>query len=189
MSSNAEPTAVSDPDVQPGRTLGLRQATALIVGNIIGVGIFSLPGSLSAYGPITLLSMVLVTAGALALALLFAGLSRRLPADGGPYAYSRVAFGNGVGFFNGWSYWIMAWSGNAAIVTGWVLYVEYLLTQGGAEPALPRWALIGIALFGPMVAGVHQSEWCVEDGLGAGGHHGAQVPRVGGGIARRCVLH
>ena len=108
MSSNAEPTAVSDPDVQPGRSLGLRQATALIVGNIIGVGIFSLPGSLSAYGPITLLSMVLVTAGALALALLFAGLSRRLPADGGPYAYSRVAFGNGVGFFNGWSYWIMA---------------------------------------------------------------------------------
>ena len=86
MSSNAEPTAVSDPDVQPGRSLGLRQATALIVGNIIGVGIFSLPGSLSAYGPITLLSMVLVTAGALALALLFAGLSRRLPADGGPSA-------------------------------------------------------------------------------------------------------
>lgn len=84
MSSNAEPTAVSDPDVQPGRSLGLRQATALIVGNIIGVGIFSLPGSLSAYGPITLLSMVLVTVGALALALLFAGLSRRLPADGGP---------------------------------------------------------------------------------------------------------
>ena len=148
MSSNAEPTAVSDPDVQPGRSLGLRQATALIVGNIIGVGIFSLPGSLSAYGPITLLSMVLVTVGALALALLFAGLSRRLPADGGPYAYSRVAFGNGVGFFNGWSYWIMAWSGNAAIVTGWVLYVEYLLTQGGAAPPLPRWALIGIALLG-----------------------------------------
>ena len=148
MSSNAEPTAVSDPDVRPGRSFGLRQAIALIVGNIIGVGIFSLPGSLSAYGPITLLSMVLVTAGALALALLFAGLSRRLPADGGPYAYSRVAFGNRVGFLNAWSYWIMAWAGNAAIVTGWVLYVEYLLTQGGEEPPLAKWALIGIALLG-----------------------------------------
>ena len=71
---------------EPGRTplerLGLTTATSLIVGSIVGVGIFNLPGSLSAYGPITLLSMVLVTAGALALALLFAGLSRRLPTDG-----------------------------------------------------------------------------------------------------------
>jgi len=33
----------------------------------------------------------------------------RLPADGGPYAYSRVAFGNRLGFFNAWSYWISAW--------------------------------------------------------------------------------
>ena len=38
----------------------------------------------------------------------------------------------GIGFVNAWSYWITAWAGNAAIVTGWVLYVEYLLTQGGS---------------------------------------------------------
>ena len=86
VSSHVGPTAASDPDARRGGRFGLRQAIALIVGNIIGVGIFNLPGSLSAYGPITLLSMVLVTAGALALALLFAGLSRRLPSDGGPYA-------------------------------------------------------------------------------------------------------
>ena len=133
MSSSAEPTAATGTDARPNGGFGLRQAIALIVGNIIGVGIFNLPGSLSAYGPITLLSMVLVTAGALALALLFAGLSRRLPTDGGPYAYSRVAFGNRIGFVNAWSYWITAWAGNAAIVTGWVLYVEYLLTQGGSS--------------------------------------------------------
>lgn len=64
---------------------------ALIVGSIIGVGIFNLPTSLAAYGPITLISMALTTVGAVALALLFAALSRRLPADGGPYAYARVA--------------------------------------------------------------------------------------------------
>jgi APA family basic amino acid/polyamine antiporter len=128
--------------------MSLRQATALIVGSIIGVGIFNLPGSLSAYGPITLLSMALVTVGALAFALLFAALSRRLPADGGPYAYARAAFGNGIGFANAWSYWITAWAGNAAIVTGWVLYVEYLLTRGGANPPLAKWLLIVIALIG-----------------------------------------
>src|SRR3954453_4651227 len=103
---------------------GLTSATALIVGTIIGVGIFNLPTSLSSYGPISLVSMALTTVGALALALLFSSLSRRLPADGGPYAYARVAFGNGWGFANAWSYWITAWAGNAAIAVGWVLYVE-----------------------------------------------------------------
>jgi basic amino acid/polyamine antiporter, APA family len=133
---------------EPTGSLGLRQATALIVGSIIGVGIFNLPGSLSAYGPITLLSMILVTVGALALALLFSSLSKRLPADGGPYAYARAAYGNRIGFFSAWSYWITAWAGNAAIVTGWVLYVEYLLTKAGENSPLGKWALILIALVG-----------------------------------------
>jgi basic amino acid/polyamine antiporter, APA family len=140
------PDASAGPE--PTGSLGLRQATALIVGSIIGVGIFNLPGSLSAYGPITLLSMILVTVGALALALLFASLSKRLPADGGPYAYARAAYGNRIGFFSAWSYWITAWAGNAAIVTGWVLYVEYLLTKAGENSPLGKWALILIALVG-----------------------------------------
>src|SRR5262249_14068506 len=67
--------------------------------------------------------------GALVLALLFASLSRRLPADGGPYAYARAAFGNRLGFANAWSYWITAWGGNAAIAVGWVLYVEHFINK------------------------------------------------------------
>jgi APA family basic amino acid/polyamine antiporter len=122
----------------PGKTaegeqphqFGLTAAIALIVGSIIGVGIFNLPSSLAAYGPITLVSMALTTVGALAFALLFAALSRRLPADGGPYAYARVAFGNRLGFTNAWSYWITAWAGNAAIAVGWVLYVEHFINKG-----------------------------------------------------------
>src|SRR4029453_8351363 len=110
-----------------GARFGLTQAIALIMGSIIGVGIFNLPTSLASYGPITLVSMGLTTIGALVLALLFAALSRRLPADGGPYAYARVAFGNRVGFVNAWSYWITAWAGNAAIAVGWVLYVEHFI--------------------------------------------------------------
>src|SRR3974390_1464540 len=109
---------------------GLTTATALIVGSIIGVGIFNLPTSLAGYGPISLVSMGLTTIGAVALAILFAALSRRLPADGGPYAYARVAYGNSVGFVNAWSYWITAWAGNAAIAVGWVLYVEEFVNTG-----------------------------------------------------------
>lgn len=109
--------------------LGLPPATALIVGSIIGVGIFNLPGSLSSYGPISLVAMLLTTVGAVALAVMFAGMSRRLPADGGPYAYARVAFGNLTGFSNAWLYWVTAWAGNAAIVVGWVFYVQYFLSE------------------------------------------------------------
>lgn len=107
--------------------LGLPPATALIVGSIIGVGIFNLPGSLASYGPISLIAMALTTIGALALAIMFAGMSKRMPASGGPYAYARVAFGNLTGFSNAWLYWITVWAGNAAMVVGWVFYVEYFL--------------------------------------------------------------
>ena len=121
-------SAPATPDQQEDtRTLRLPQATALIVGSIIGVGIFNLPGSLASYGPISIFAMALTTVGALALAYMFAAMSRRLPADGGPYAYARAAFGNPTGFANAWSYWITAWAGNAAIVVGWVFYVQYVI--------------------------------------------------------------
>ena len=129
--SGGTPGTASDPAVpDKPRQFGLTAAMALIVGSIIGVGIFNLPTSLASYGPITLVSMALTTVGALALALLFASLSRRLPADGGPYAYARAAFGNRLGFANAWSYWITAWAGNAAIAVGWVLYVEHFINTG-----------------------------------------------------------
>ena len=74
---------------------------------------------------------------------MFAVMSRRLPADGGPYAYARAAFGNGVGFANAWSYWITAWAGNAAIVVGWVYYVEHFVNKDGVT----GWSIV-IALVG-----------------------------------------
>ena len=128
-----------------GARWALPQATALIVGSIIGVGIFNLPYSLAGIGPISLVAMALTTVGALALALMFAALSRRLPADGGPYAYARAAFGNGVGFTNAWSYWITAWAGNAAIVVGWVFYVEEFVNKGHdqAGRSSSRWSGCG----------------------------------------------
>ena len=123
--------------------LGLPQATSLVLGTIIGVGVFTLPSSLASYGPISLVALLLTTVGAVALALMFASLSRRMPADGGPYAYARVAFGNLVGFSNAWLYWITTWGGNAAIATGWVLYVETFINKGQAT-----WATIALTLAG-----------------------------------------
>ncbi len=136
------------PDAEDGTesaaTFGLSTAIALIMGSIIGVGIFNLPQSLSGYGPITLVSMALTTVGALVLALLFAALSRRLPANGGPYAYARAAFGNPLGFMNAWSYWITAWAGNAAIAVGWVLYVEVFVNKDHNRFASVLLVLVGL---------------------------------------------
>src|SRR3954452_23708452 len=127
-----------------GASLGLPQATALMMGSIIGVGIFNLPYTLASIGPISIVATALTTVGAVALALMFAALSRRLPADGGPYAYARAAFGNGIGFTNAWSYWITAWAGNAAIVTGWVFYVEKFVNTGHAAGWSILIALVGL---------------------------------------------
>src|SRR3954452_12793567 len=128
---------------ESSRGFGLPQAIALIMGSIIGVGVFNLPTSLAAFGPITLVSLGLTTVGALMLALLFGALSRRLPADGGPYAYARVGFGNPLGFANAWSYWITAWAGNAAIAVGWVLYVEHFINKDHS-----KWGSILLVLVG-----------------------------------------
>lgn len=112
------------------RKMGLGAASALVMGSIIGTGVFLLPASLAAFGTISLIAFVFTALGAVALAQMFGVLSKRLPADGGPYAYSRAAFGNAVGFFNAWSYWITAWAGNAAIVVAWVVYVEVFINAG-----------------------------------------------------------
>jgi basic amino acid/polyamine antiporter, APA family len=147
ITGGAPPGAADKPvEGETQRKFGLLTAIALIVGSIIGVGIFNLPTSLATYGPITLVSMGLTTVGALALAVLFAALSRRLPADGGPYAYARAAFGNKLGFANAWSYWITAWAGNAAIAVGWVLYVEYFINKGQNKWISVLLVLIGLWL-------------------------------------------
>ena len=66
------------------------------------------------------------------------------PPTGGPYAYARAAFGNGFGFSQAWSYWITAWAGNAAIVVGWVFYVENFVNKGGSTAWSILIALVGL---------------------------------------------
>ena len=109
------------------RSLGLWMATALVVGNMVGSGVFGLPSSLASTGPISLVSWVLTGAGAILLALVFANLGRAYPQTGGPYAYARRAFGDFAGFWTAWGYWIAAWAGNAAIATIFVSLRERVL--------------------------------------------------------------
>ena len=96
--------------------IGLVTATSLVVGNMIGVGIFVLPAALAKYGSISLLGWVFTAAGALILAKIFSNLSKIIVnKSGGPYAYSREGFGDFIGFLVAWGYWICVWLGNGAI--------------------------------------------------------------------------
>lgn len=140
LTGRPAPTSNSTADSR----LGLPQSTALVMGSIIGVGIFSLPYAIASYGPISLVAMGLATIGAVALAFMFAVLSRRVPAEGGPYGYARAAFGNGFGFSQAWLYWITAWAGNAAIAVGWVFYVEKFVNKGGSTTGSIIIALVGL---------------------------------------------
>jgi APA family basic amino acid/polyamine antiporter len=97
-------------------------STGLVAGNMIGSGIFLLPAALAAYGPISLVGWAITATGALMLALVFANLGRAYPKTGGPYEYSRRAFGDFIGFQVAWGYWIAAWVGNAAIAVAAVAY-------------------------------------------------------------------
>jgi basic amino acid/polyamine antiporter, APA family len=126
------------------RELGLGMTTAMVVGNMIGSGVFLLPASLAAvvlvYGSSSLLAWVVTGVGAMLLAVVFATLGRRYPRTGGPYAYAREAFGEFVGFQTAWGYWIAAWVGNAAIATAFVGYVTVIWPDLGTTQ-------IGMALF------------------------------------------
>ncbi|WP_462418310.1 basic amino acid/polyamine antiporter [Kytococcus sp. Marseille-QA3725] len=98
-----------------GSLLGLPQLTALVVGSMIGGGIFGLPMNMAqaaAPGPL-LIGWGITGIGMLMLALTFTLLAR-LDAnpDGGVYGYAREGFGRFMGFSSAWGYWISAWLGN-----------------------------------------------------------------------------
>ena len=96
--------------------LGLWTSTSLVVGNMIGSGVFLMPAALAAYGGISLFGWIFSAIGAILLAKVFANLSRLMPqSDGGPYAYSRKGFGDFTGFLVAWGYWI-SWNRSCATV-------------------------------------------------------------------------
>jgi APA family basic amino acid/polyamine antiporter len=102
--------------------VGFWMATALVVGNMIGSGIFLLPAALAPYGADNVPGWLLTAAGGITLGLVFGALSRQAPGAGGPYAYTRAAFGDLAAFTVAWGYWVSIWVGNAAIGTGAVGY-------------------------------------------------------------------
>src|ERR1700759_2153249 len=101
--------------------LGLWTSTSLVVGNMIGAGIFLMPAAMASYGGIGLLGWVFSAIGSFFIAKVFSNLSKLIPnATGGPYAYTRAGFGDFAGFLVAWGYCIAICCANAAIVVSFV---------------------------------------------------------------------
>jgi APA family basic amino acid/polyamine antiporter len=118
------------------RQLGLASAIGLVVGEVIGVGIFLTPaGMAKALGsPFWLLVVWLVTgAVTVAGALCLGELAARYPEAGGGYVYLREAYGPGTAFLFGWmSLLVMDPGITAALATGLARYAAYLAELSGA---------------------------------------------------------
>ena len=80
------------------RQLGLGMATALVVGNTIGMGIFMQPAALAPFGLNALTGWAAVIIGCVCLALTFAALARKLPQADGPFGYVRSTLGESLAF-------------------------------------------------------------------------------------------
>jgi basic amino acid/polyamine antiporter, APA family len=134
---------------------------ALVMGNMIGSGIFLVPASLAPFGGLSIAGWIISTAGALLLASVFAYLSRLEPAAGGPYAYTRQAFGDLPAFLVAWGYWISIWTSLGAMAVAFVGYFGSIfpfLSETRAAAAVTAivtvWVLIAVN-----AAGVRSAGW------------------------------
>ncbi|UZW57156.1 amino acid permease [Sphingobium sp. JS3065] len=144
------------------RTLGLAACIALVMGNMIGSGIFLLPASLSPYGWDAVAGWVFTIAGSLLLAYVIARLTVLMPDAGGTAQFITRAYGPLAGFAIGWIYWI------SVIFTNVTIAVAATANLSSIVPGLNRpglgaivsiaflWAATGVNLTGARAAGMAQ---------------------------------
>jgi APA family basic amino acid/polyamine antiporter len=154
---------MASPDrTSPGTAqVGFWMATALVVGNAIGSGIYLLPPALAPFGADNLPGWLLTAAGGISLGLVFAALSRLAPGAGGPYAYTRAAFGDLAAFTVAWAYWVSIWVGNAAIGTSAVGYLGEFVPWMVATPLNTAISTVGFVWALTLVncAGIRAAGW------------------------------
>lgn len=153
---NAEPSLV--------RAIGRWSLTAVVINSVIGAGIFGLPspvaGLVGAWSP---LAVVFAGCSMLIIVLCFAEVGSRFDDAGGPYLYTREAFGRVVGFQIGWLHiWTRLLAG-AAVLN---LLVAYLagLVPGAADPAARAVVITAsiVLVTAANIVGVRTAAWAVN---------------------------
>ena len=141
--------------------IGLWTSTSLVVGNMIGAGVFLMPAALASYGSISLLGWMFSAIGSFFLARVFGNLSKLAPqVTGGPYGYTRLGLGDFAGFLVAWGYWISTACANAAITISLVsaLSTFFPVLSGNAVYSVSTgliaiWLLTWINTRGVVVSG------------------------------------
>ncbi|HEY8929901.1 MAG TPA: amino acid permease [Mucilaginibacter sp.] len=106
---------------EPSKKIGIWTSASLVVGSMIGAGVFLVPSAMASYGSVSLFGWIFSAIGAFFLARVFSGLSARIPKSvGGPYAYTHYGFGDFAGFMVAWGYYISVITANAAITISFV---------------------------------------------------------------------
>ena len=100
------------------KSLGVAACTAIVVGNMVGSGFYLSPAAVAPYGNLAIIVWIVMGFGAVCLGLTFAKLAQLAPAAGGPYAYTRMAYGDFAGFLIAWGYWISVWASLPVIAIG-----------------------------------------------------------------------
>lgn len=132
MAQPAPPTSTAEA-TSPTAKLAFWTLTSMVVGSMVGAGVFSLPARFAQQTGVAgaLISWAIAGTGMLMLAFVFQRLAMRRPdLDAGVYAYAKAGFGEYPGFFSAIGYWASACVGN---VTYWVLIMS---TAGALIPAL-----------------------------------------------------
>ncbi len=146
--SISQTAAKAAPAERAAAKLGLLPLVALVVGSMIGGGVFSLPQNMAkgASPGAVLIGWLITGIGMLALAFVYQGLSTRKPKlDAGPYSYARAGFGDFVGFNSAWGYWLSAWLGNVSYVVLIFGALSYFYPAFGSEGNTTQ-AIIGASV-------------------------------------------
>jgi APA family basic amino acid/polyamine antiporter len=153
----------AEQETNPQQKFGLLITTSLIVGTMIGSGVFLLPASLAPYGIMGLWGWLFAATGAITLAWVFAKLSHWQPGQGGPYYYTRIGIGEFPAFIVAWGYWNSIWTGNAAVALAAVSYakgfipaLEQSKTLATLTGLLFVWVFAAINIRGVREAGITQ---------------------------------
>ena len=142
------------------KSLGVAACTAIVVGNMVGSGFYLSPSALAPFGSLAILAWIVMGAGAMCLGLVFAKLSRLAPATGGPYAYTRLGYGDFAGFLIGWGYWISIWASLPVIALAFAGALMNLFpvlhgrTIAAALTIGSIWAVVLVNLRGVKAAGL-----------------------------------
>jgi arginine:agmatine antiporter len=145
------------------KSLGIGALTAVVVGNMVGSGFYLSPAAVAPYGMLAVLMWIVMGGGAICLGLTFARLARLAPATGGPYAYTRMAFGDFAGFLIAWGYWISIWASLPVIAlafSGAIMALDPELRTRWIAIALTLgaiWFVVIVNLRGVKAAGVFAS--------------------------------